>query len=239
MKPIRILIVEDDVDFAEGLAEILRRRGYKIGLVNSGEEALIKFQHEDFDVALLDFKLPGINGIEVFQEFLKFKPEIKVLLVTGFNTEQILDQIVGSNCWSLLKKPFDKKNILDMLERIGPKGILIIDFDPDFIENIKNLLESEGKTVFFARSSQEVVKCAHSNGIDILILDFNKPIINELGIYNELKKTGYAIPTIIVTPHVEHEKDMIEGLETTSVSGILRKPLNPKELLDILMRIQN
>ena len=241
MKPIRVFIVEDDVDFAEGLTEILRRRGYEVGLANSGEEALVKFQQEDFDVTLLDFKLPGMNGMEVLQELFKFKPETKILLVTGFNTEQILDQTVGINCWKVFNKPLDKKNIFDLLERVGPNGVLITEDDPNFIETIKELLEEEGKTVFFARNSQEAVERVYSNGVDILILNFNMTIINELGVYIELKKISRAMPTIIVTPHVGEEKDMFEKLDNTSVSGILKKPLDPKELLEILqlMRVQN
>ena len=75
MKKLHILIVEDDQDFAESMADILESQGHVVQLAVSGEEAISIFQKQDFDVAFMDVKLPGKNGVESFLEIHKFKTE--------------------------------------------------------------------------------------------------------------------------------------------------------------------
>ncbi|MGH7093684.1 MAG: response regulator, partial [Stellaceae bacterium] len=59
----RVLIVDDDVDHAESLADVLEMRGHPVELAHSGEEAIECFKAAEFDLVLLDVKLPGINGV--------------------------------------------------------------------------------------------------------------------------------------------------------------------------------
>ena len=61
-----VLIVDDDVDHAESLADVIDMRGHTTALAASGEEALAHFHAGEFDFVLLDIKLPGINGVETF-----------------------------------------------------------------------------------------------------------------------------------------------------------------------------
>ena len=79
MKNINVLIVDDDRDFAESLAMVLDGRGYQVDTVHSGEGAIRKFREKDFDIAFIDVKLPGKNGVESFMEIRKIKPEARVV----------------------------------------------------------------------------------------------------------------------------------------------------------------
>jgi len=126
-----------------------------------------------------------------------------------------------------------------MIEKIQPYGILIADDDPDFVISIKELLISKGYSVFVATNGQEAVKRILSNGIDVLILDLRMPVLNGLETYLELKKAGRALPTIILTAFADEETGTIERLRALSVSGVLRKPFDPEELLKELERLAN
>ncbi len=65
MATVRVLIVDDDQDFAEGLADILVAHEYEVELAFSGEEALVKFQVAEFDITFMDVRLPGKNGVAI------------------------------------------------------------------------------------------------------------------------------------------------------------------------------
>ena len=112
-----------------------------------------------------------------------------------------------------------------------------MDDDPDFVEGFKNLLENNGYTVFIAQNGQEAIERIRSNGIDILILDLRLPILNGLETYLELKRIGRAIPTLIVTAYANENISDIDKLRLLAVSGILRKPFNPRELLEMVERL--
>lgn len=231
----RILVVDDDQDFAEGLADILLQHGYEVELAFSGEEALEKFQKGPFDVTFMDVRLPGKNGVESFLEIRKAKPDARVIMMTGFSVEQLLEQAVENGAWAVLHKPFDPDKILKMLREIEPAGILIADDDPDTVEGICDLLENRGYKVFVARDGGEAVERVRRNGIlDVLILDLRMPVLNGLEVYLELRRTGHALPTIVITAYAKEESAALDQLQAFPVVGVLRKPFDPKDLLALV-----
>ena len=144
MKKLHILIVEDDQDFAESMADILGSQGHLVQLAVSGEEAISIFQKHDFDVAFMDVKLPGMNGVESFLEIHKSKPKAKVVMMTAYSVKQLLDEAVENGAWGVLHKPFDLEHVLEILNKIKSHGILIADDDPDFVNTIIDMLETKG-----------------------------------------------------------------------------------------------
>jgi DNA-binding response OmpR family regulator len=237
MHSLRVFIVDDDRDFAESLALLLEARDYQVELAFSGEEAIAKFRERDFDIAFMDVRLPGKSGIESFLEIRKFRPSARVVMMTGYSVEQLLDQAVEHGAWGVLAKPIDVGQVLEMLENIKPDGILIVDDDQDFVESLRDLLASEGYTAFVAGNGQEGIERVRSNGIDILILDLCLPILSGLETYLELKRTGHTIPTIVITAYSDEYADDIDRLRSLSVSGVLRKPFDPRELLEAIERL--
>ncbi|MFN2271330.1 MAG: response regulator [Anaerolineae bacterium] len=232
MDALRVFIVDDDQDFAESLALLIEGRGYQVEVAFSGEEAIAKFREQDFDITFMDVRLPGKNGTESFLEIRKFKPSARVVMMTGYSVEQLLEQAVEHGAWGVLGKPIDVHQLLEMLERIKPDGILVVDDDADFVESIRNLLVGEGYTVFVATNGQAAVDRIRSNGVDILILDLRLPILSGLETYLELKRIGCAVPTLIVTAYFDDYTDDVNKLQSLSVSGILRKPFDPRDLLN-------
>ncbi len=237
MKRIKILVVDDDRDFAESLVFVLEGRGYEVEVAHTGEAAIRKFQNNDFDIAFMDVKLPGKNGVESYMEIRKFKSDAKVVMMTGYSVEQLLDQAVENGAWDVLHKPLDMEKILSMIEKIQPHGILIADDNPDFVMSIQELLTSKGYSVFVATNGRQAVERILSNGIDVLIMDLRMPVLNGLETYQELKKAGRAVPTIIVTAFADEETGTVERLQALSVSGVLRKPFDPRELLRAIERL--
>ncbi len=237
MKKLHILIVEDDQDFAESMADILESQGHLVQLAVSGEEAISIFQKQDFDVAFMDVKLPGMNGVESFLEIHKSKPKAKVVMMTAYSVKQLLDEAVENGAWGVLHKPFDLEHVLEILNKIKSHGILIADDDPDFVNTIIDMLETKGFTVYVARDGKEAVEKVKSNDVDVLLLDLRMPFISGLEVYVELKKFGSTLPTIIVTAYAKEEAEALDKLRTLSVTGILTKPFDPKVLLQAVMEI--
>jgi two-component system response regulator AdeR len=85
-----------------------------------------------------------------------------------------------------------------------------------------------------AENRQEAIECINANGIDILVLDLGLPVLNSLETYLALKETGHIVPTLIVTAYLSEYADDINNLRSLSVSGILRKPFDPRDLLNVV-----
>jgi DNA-binding NtrC family response regulator len=158
MEKLRILIVDDDQDFAESMAEALELHEHEVQLAFSGEEAVSKHREHDFQISFMDVKLPGMNGVESFLEIHRLKPHAKVVMMTGYGVKQLLAQAVEKGAWAVLHKPIDMEQMFNMLRKIKLHGILIADDDPDFVASIRETLEMNGYTVFVARDGKTAVE---------------------------------------------------------------------------------
>lgn len=239
MRPLRVFIVDDERDLVESLAMTMEARGFEVEKAFSGEEAIEKFRRKDFDITFMDVRLPGKNGVESFLEIRKFRPDARVIMMTGYSMEQLLDQAVENGAWGVLGKPFDLEKMFDTLDRMKPGGILIVDDDPDFIQSITDVLQENGWRIGSVNNGQDALDRIRAGGIDILILDLRLPVMNGLELYLELKRQGYSLPTIIVTAFAEDEEGAIEAFRSMSVTGVIRKPFDPRNLIDELEKISD
>jgi len=239
MNPIRVFIVDDDKDLAESLSIALEGTGCEVETAHSGEDAVKIFREKDFDIAFMDVKLPGMNGVESFLEIKKMRPGVKVVMMTGYSVEQLLEQALEHGAWGILHKPIDMKKLLETLKDVGEQGILVVDDDPDFVSSTQDFLTNNGYRVSVASNGEEAIQGLYSRAIDVLILDLRMPILNGLETCIRLKELGCFVPTIIITAFAEEEKKALDSLCLMPVCGLLKKPFDPKDLIDAIERLKN
>lgn len=88
MKPIRVLLVDDETEFVSTLGERLSLRGIEADWVTSAEEAMKKIEDTEYDLAVLDVKMPRISGIELKRILHKQRPDMQFIFMTGHGSEQ-------------------------------------------------------------------------------------------------------------------------------------------------------
>jgi two-component system, NtrC family, response regulator HydG len=237
MTGLKVLVVDDDADFADSLAEALELNGHKADTAYSGGEGIQRFESSDYDITFMDVKMPGLNGVESFLAIRRLKPDARVVMMTGFSVEQLLEEAVRNGAWGVLRKPLDMGKIRTMLEEIKPAGVLIVDDDRDFVANLREVLEGNGYNVFQAHDGQEALRRVRSGGIDVLILDLRLPLLSGLEIFLVLQRLGYSLPTIIVTAYAREEAEAVQRLSSFELSGVLTKPFDTKMLLKAIEAI--
>ena len=103
----RVLLVDDERDFLEVLIRRLGKRNVKVEGVSSGEEALQYLQAKPIDVAVLDVRMPGMDGITVLREIKKLNPLIEVIMLTGHASLEVALEGMRSGAFDYLMKPAD------------------------------------------------------------------------------------------------------------------------------------
>mgnify|MGYP002562233293 CR=1 FL=1 len=103
----RILVVEDELDLQEAIADGLKIDGYAVDTCSDGIDAYERLYVENYDLVILDLNLPGMDGIDVLQKIRNEKPELKVLILSARNS--VNDKVSGLDCGAndYLAKPFD------------------------------------------------------------------------------------------------------------------------------------
>jgi DNA-binding NtrC family response regulator len=114
---ISVLLVDDEPDFVESLAERLQIRDFEVTTAISGDEALTLIRENDFDVILLDVQMPGKDGVETLREIKKTKPIPQVIMLTGHATVQSAVEGMKIGAYDYLLKPTDTENLVEMINK--------------------------------------------------------------------------------------------------------------------------
>lgn len=239
MKKLRVFIVEDDRDFAESLVDILEDEGCEVVVANSGEEAVSRKGAFDFDFGLIDVKLPGMNGVDCFQHIHHHNPKMKIVMMTAYSVQQLLQQALDEGAAGILQKPFE----IDQLTAIMRKArqspvVLVADDDVDFVDSVQDILVAEGFIVERACTGEEAVEIILNRNIDLLLLDLRMPLLGGLQVYQNLSRLKKTVPTIIITGFAREEASAISMLKSMSISHCLAKPVMPEKLVEIINSMQ-
>jgi two-component system phosphate regulon sensor histidine kinase PhoR len=132
--PVGVLIVDDEPRIRQGLRRILDPMGYRVVSAQSGRQALELAAREDIAIALLDLKLPDIDGMEVLRTICRRYPHIIVIIITGFGTVQTAAEAMRNGAYDLLPKPFEPDQLRLAIRRARNKMQL---------ENEARLLQQE------------------------------------------------------------------------------------------------
>lgn len=122
-KDIRVLLVDDEIGFTEVLCKRMAHRGINATAVSSGEEGVRLLRNEEFDVAIVDLKLEGMDGIEILRVFKLMAPDMPVLMLTGHGSEEARDACIRLGADSYLSKPVDFERLLIKALQLGGKGV--------------------------------------------------------------------------------------------------------------------
>lgn len=238
MKSLNVLVVDDDVDFAEALTDVLESEGCQVDLCHTGEDAVARFREKDYDLSFMDVKLPKKNGVESFLEIKAMKPDSKVVMMTGFSLESLLKQAEDSGAWAVLEKPLEMNLVMKLVQGCTPVGVVLVaDDDVDFSRSLEELLRTTGYTVRLASNGSEALEQIAAGPVDLLILDLRMPVLSGSAVYEELLRQDYQIPTLVVTGYSREEEANLASLRGQSVAGVFEKPLDTVALMHLVQKL--
>ena len=112
----KILLVDDEAEFVTTLAERLEIRGFKAEAAISGQQALELVKDRNFDAAILDVKMPGMDGLEVMKKIRELHPDVPVILLTGYGSTDDGVQGVNKGAFDYLMKPLDIEELISKIQ---------------------------------------------------------------------------------------------------------------------------
>ena len=117
MEKIKVLLVDDEVEFVTTLSERIRMRGLDAAIAFNGEAALRDLQKNVPDVMVLDLKMPGLNGREVLVRVKKTLPAIQVIILTGHGSEKDRNEALNSGAFNYLQKPVGIDTLIETIRK--------------------------------------------------------------------------------------------------------------------------
>ncbi len=121
---INLLIVDDEEQFLDSISRSLELRDFNVIAVNRGEKAIEAARNNPIDVALVDLKMPGINGEETLKALKKEHQWMEVIILTGHGTIDSAAECTRSGAYSYLQKPCGLDQILEGLKNAYKKKVM-------------------------------------------------------------------------------------------------------------------
>jgi two-component system sensor histidine kinase/response regulator len=117
-KPVRILVVDDELGIREGCKRALTPHGFEVDVAENGPAGLRKLREEGrFEVLLLDAMMPGMSGLEMWQQARQLAPDLICIIITGYATVELAVQATREGAHDFIAKPFTSELLLQVINR--------------------------------------------------------------------------------------------------------------------------
>lgn len=234
-RPTRLLVVDDDLDTCANLADILSDIGYDVQTAADATLALRALDQQAFDVVLLDLKLPGIDGLQLYRELKRRSASTVAILITGFADAETRQRAEQLGVWRILPKPVDVPALLPLISEAAKQPLLlIVDDDSEFCASLYDVLRERSFRVGIAASAQEATQQLNRQQFSIVLVDWRLPDADGLKLLEEIHRQHPQARTMLLTGH-RHE--LTEQLQKTSLHGVdlfFYKPLDMEAFLGTL-----
>lgn len=122
--PMKILIVDDEVNLLQSLGDVLRSKGFMVGTARNGLEALDKLKERFFDLIIADLKMPRMGGMELLKVVRERYPQTTVVILTGYGTVKSAVDAIKRGAYDYLVKPLVPDEILLIIQKVVEEEIL-------------------------------------------------------------------------------------------------------------------
>ncbi|MCG2777000.1 MAG: sigma-54 dependent transcriptional regulator [Desulfobacterales bacterium] len=210
---VRILIVDDEEYIRESLSRVMKTEGFKVQVAHNGDKGLKMIQEELPEVLLVDFKMPGMDGMEVLRRAKELYPDLPVILITAYADVQGAVDAMRAGAHDYLAKPFEHHEVIRVVRRALAER--------ELKEKLKNLSSQLEDTLSLSKLM------GPSDAIGRLISDVNRVAKSDFTVVI-LGETGSGKE--LVARAIHHNSDRSEGPFVAIDCGAIPETLLESEL---------
>lgn len=226
----KILIVDDHIDLAENLAEILDNAGYETVVADSAEAALDRLERKDIGALITDYRLPGRNGAELIAEIRRRGNRIPAVVMSAFTDDATIEFASRAGAMEVMPKPVDLPRLLHLVKGLGDDEsiVLVVEDNPALAENLAEALTTAGLQ---ARITGSVAAALAARPRPrAAIVDFKLPDGTGVEVAEALKARDPGVKLLFVSGHAHELERSLPG--SLAGEARLEKPFQLVSLLE-------
>jgi two-component system, NtrC family, response regulator HydG len=232
----RILVVDDDRQMVRTLCDILSLHGWAAEGAFSGERAVEAVGRDAYDAVLMDIKMTGMDGVEALRAMKKARPGVRVLLMTAYASNELLERAVEEGALEILTKPVSLPLLTSRLEEMlnGGFPVLVVDDDDAFLDALGSMLRDRGYEALEAASLEEALGVLEEENPVAAVLDLPLDHLDAREVVLAIKRLSPAVTLILYSRQPELLEEARADLPSGWIHATLRKPFPPERLLELL-----
>ena len=207
-----ILIVDDHPGMCRTLKDILEAEKYKVVSVFSGKAAISICEKQRFDVILLDFRMPDLNGVEIYLRIKNYTKGTRIIMMSAYSDDELKEKVLQLGDIAFLQKPLDIEKTLKLVKRAEPLSVLIVVENQQEREKLAIKLNQQNYRAFSTGRADEALSLAGQIYFNLIIIDPNLYTMRSTDLYLALKK---ITPTSVNILFAETEQNFLKQAEQT------------------------
>jgi two-component system, NtrC family, response regulator HydG len=228
----RLLIVDDEADSCDNLSDIFTDMGYQVDTAHDGASALKLVGQNIYDVALLDLRMPGMDGLELYRHIRKLSAGTVAIVVTAYASSNTAMSVLGAGAWKILPKPVDFPQLLQLVDQaLRQPLILVVDDDHDLCDSLWELFHERNYRVCLAHDVPQAVHRLVDQQFDVLLVDLKLPNGDGTQILECLRQTNSQARSIMITGFRAETERRVQSALGQGASAVCYKPFDVDELL--------
>jgi two-component system response regulator HydG len=235
-----ILVVDDEVDTCRNLSDILADLGYQVDSAHDGLSALELVRRKSYDVALLDFKMPGMDGLTLYREIKKLSAGTVAIVVTAYAGGETKTEALSAGAWQVLSKPVDLPILLGFVDHaLGQPLIMVVDDDRDLCANLWDLLRERGYRVCIAHDVEQAASRLRERDYSIILIDMKLPVGDGTEVFHLVRENHPQARTVFITGYRAETDQRIEQVLKEGADAVCYKPFDVPQLLSTLQQLRS
>ena len=223
------LLVDDNVAFAENLAEILRDLGHQVTVAEGGAAALALAAQTRFDALVTDMRMPVMTGARLVHEIRSLDPGLPAIVVTAYTGEDDLLAAREEGLLAVLPKPVPIPELVELLEAARRDGLVaLVEDDRAFADNLAEALRGRGFSAVTAHSVAETDRLGGVKPFAALV-DLCMPGAPDGAAFRRLREKFPALPVVVLSGHADAVETLhwphcfSKAVDTGQVLGAVEK----------------
>jgi CheY-like chemotaxis protein len=232
-----LLVVDDDVDTCQNLHDILTDLGYRVDVAHDGPAALELVRKNHYDVVLLDYKMPGMDGVTAYREIKKLRAGTVAIVVTAYASGATAEEAMQAGAWKVLAKPVDFPKLLGLVgEALDQPLVLVVDDDPDLCDNLWDLLRDRGYRVCIAHNEAQAREQMQGQP-RVVLIDMRLPEGDGGSVFRLVRQANPQARTVVITGHRSEMDQAIRRIVQEGADAVCYKPFDVPQLLGTLQQL--
>jgi DNA-binding response OmpR family regulator len=226
-----VLVVDDEPDTCANLADILSELGYRVEVAYNGPQALALAEQRMYDLALLDWRMPGMDGLELYRRLKERSAGTVVILVTAYASGEMTQRAHDAGAWKVLSKPVDIDVLLALVQQaMDLPLVLVVDDDRELCAALWDVLQERGYRVHVAHDVPQAARVLEGAAIAVVLLDLKLPGGDGTQVLQQIRRQAPHTRTILITAYRDALADVDAAL-AAGASAVCYKPLEMEHLL--------